>query len=210
MDIVIAARSTPLFGTAPVAAILLSLAAVAAAGPLSRADSLYALRAMGAEGHRAKPQPIAAAIAAYSEIAATRPRELAAQWRLLRALFFEAQYTDRSAEERKRLLRQAMSGILPDTICTRWNKQGFLPPQNAWFANGLGELARDMVENVSFRERGYWNVGWWRRIIKRLEAGEGHLAWLLWKPVISEAWQRHFVDEIEARPRIAAFTSAPA
>lgn len=107
MDIVIAVRSTPLFGTAPVAAILLSLAAVAAADPLSRADSLYALRAMGAEGHRAKPQPIAAAIAAYSEIAATHPRELAAQWRLLRALFFEAQYTDRSAEERKRLLRQA-------------------------------------------------------------------------------------------------------
>ena len=71
MDIVIAARSTPLFGTAPVAAILLSVAAVAAADPLSRADSLYALRAMGAEGHRAKPQPIAAAIAAYSEIAAT-------------------------------------------------------------------------------------------------------------------------------------------
>ena len=103
MDIVIAVRSTPLFGTAPVAAILLSLAAVAAADPLSRADSLYALRAMGAEGHRAKPQPIAAAIAAYSEIAATHPRELAAQWRLLRALFFEAQYTDRSAEERDRL-----------------------------------------------------------------------------------------------------------
>ena len=110
----------------------------------------------------------------------------------------------------KRLLRQAMSGILPDTIRTRWNKQGFLPPQDAWFANGLDELAREMVESLSYRERGYWDVGWWRRIIKRLEAGEEHLAWLLWKPVIAEAWQRHFVDEIEARPRIAAFTSAPA
>jgi len=110
----------------------------------------------------------------------------------------------------KRLLRQAMSGILPDTIRTRWNKQGFLPPQDAWFASGLDKLAREMVESVSFRERGYWDVGWWRRIIKRLEAGEEHLAWLLWKPVIAEAWQRHFVDEIEARPRIAAFTSAPA
>ena len=106
-NILVSVRSAPLFGAAPVATILLSLAAVAAADPLSHADSLYALRAMGAEGHWAKPQPIAAAIAAYSDIADTNPKFLTAHWRLLRALFFEAQYTGRSAEQRKRLLRQA-------------------------------------------------------------------------------------------------------
>ena len=33
----------------------------------------------------------------------------------------------------KRLLRESMRGILPEPIRTRWNKQGFNPPQDLWF-----------------------------------------------------------------------------
>jgi len=32
----------------------------------------------------------------------------------------------------KRLLRESMHGILPEGIRTRWNKQGFRPPQDLW------------------------------------------------------------------------------
>ena len=89
--------------------VLLCFTASAKADLLSRADSLYALRARGAEGHRAQPQPIAAAIAAYTEaeMVDDHPRLLTVRWRLLRALFFEAQYTGRTAAERKSLFEQA-------------------------------------------------------------------------------------------------------
>ena len=111
--------------------------------------------------------------------------------------------------ETKRLLRGAMDGILPDGTRTRWNKQGFLPPQAAWFSNGLGELARETIESAAFRERGYWDVSWWRRILRRLAKGEGHLASALWKPVMTEAWQRHFVDEIAGRDRLPVLAERP-
>lgn len=108
----------------------------------------------------------------------------------------------------KRLLRAATKDILPEGIRTRWNKQGFLPPQESWFSNGLGQVAAEMIESQAFRERGLWDVRWWRRILKRLAAGEGHLAWVLWKPVIAEAWHRHFVDEINSAERTPVFAEA--
>ncbi len=105
----------------------------------------------------------------------------------------------------KRLLRDAMEGILPNVIRKRWNKQGFLPPQDSWFADGLGNLAREILDSAAFRERGYWDLDWWQGVVKRLAAGENHLAWLLWKPVISEAWHQHFVDVVNGRERQLAF-----
>ena len=108
----------------------------------------------------------------------------------------------------KRLLRDAMEGILPDVIRKRWNKQGFLPPQDSWFSDGLINLARDILDSAAFRERGYWDLDWWQRVLKRLAAGENHLAWLLWKPLISEAWQQHFVDVVNRRKRQLAFQEA--
>ena len=87
--------------------IVLFSSAAGLADPLTRADSLYALRAVGAEGQRAEPQPIAAAIAAYTEMVDAHPRDLSTRWRLLRALFFEAQYTGRTTVERKSLFEQA-------------------------------------------------------------------------------------------------------
>ena len=110
----------------------------------------------------------------------------------------------------KRLLRTAMKDVLPEPIRTRWNKQGFLPPQDSWFTNGLGELARATVESLSFRERGYWDVDWWRQVLARLAAGEIHLAWVLWKPVIAEAWQQHFVEEVGCRERVDIFAEVAA
>lgn len=105
----------------------------------------------------------------------------------------------------KRLLRQSMAGILPERIRTRWNKQGFLPPQENWFNEGLLTYLRDLMENRQFAERGHWNVSWWQACLKRFEAGEEQLAWTLWRPLIAEAWQAGFVDRIDAMPKTALY-----
>ncbi len=112
--------------------------------------------------------------------------------------------------ETKRLLRRAMKDVLPERVRTRWNKQGFLPPQENWFKDGLMEIARDMVQSRAFQARGYWDAGWWRRVIGRLAKGEEHLAWVLWKPLIAEAWHLHFVDAVRRGPRHAVFKGTPA
>ncbi len=110
--------------------------------------------------------------------------------------------------ETKRLIRRSLNGTLPEAIRTRWNKQGFLPPQHLWFKDGLLALARETFADPVFRQRGYWRTGWWERVLARLEAGENHLAWTVWKPLMAEAWQRHFVERARATPKVSALVAA--
>ena len=75
---------------------------------LARADSLYALRAEGAEYDRALREPIAEAIAAYRQAAEAQPESIETQWKLLRSLFFEGQYTGYSRPERRTRYEEAV------------------------------------------------------------------------------------------------------
>jgi len=92
--------------TSGLAVLLFFCSTAFAVDPLARADSLYALRAQGAVGDRAQRQPATAAVAAYRAVVAANPDRIDAHWKLLRALFFEAQYTGHSREERKELSAQ--------------------------------------------------------------------------------------------------------
>ena len=80
----------------------------AQAASLAAADSLYELRAEGAEGDRALRAPIAAATAAYKEAAIAQPKSIEIKWKLLRALFFEGQYTGYSRPERQEWYSEAV------------------------------------------------------------------------------------------------------
>jgi len=106
--------------------------------------------------------------------------------------------------ETKHLLRAAMADALPEQIRTRWNKQGFLPPQDIWLGDRLLPMLKDILESPEFSSRGYWNKAWWRKVLKRFEAGETHLAWMLWRPLIAESWHRHFIQRVANAPRVQA------
>lgn len=65
----------------------------AAAAALARGDAAYARRDEGGdEEGRARPEPIADAVAAYDEAVAAAPHALAPRWRLLRALYFSGDF----------------------------------------------------------------------------------------------------------------------
>ncbi|MFT3755265.1 MAG: asparagine synthase (glutamine-hydrolyzing) [Pseudoxanthomonas sp.] len=97
----------------------------------------------------------------------------------------------------KRLLRESMRGILPEGIRTRWNKQGFRPPQDLWFQSpGLLDLVRDCFESQQFRESPYWVASWWRQALSRVEQGQLGLGWVLWQPLMVEQWKRHFLKPL--------------
>ena len=105
----------------------------------------------------------------------------------------------------KRLLRESMRDILPESIRTRWPKQGFLPPQELWFQERLLAHAEEIFQAPDFASSGLWNVRWWRRLARRLRRGEGHLAWVLWRPLIAEAWRVHFIERVQRMPRRSVF-----
>ncbi len=106
--------------------------------------------------------------------------------------------------ETKRLLRQAMRGVLPEPVRLRWNKQGFLPPQADWLRNRLYGAAEALFNDPGFGGRGVWYAPWWRRALRRLRDGEDGLAGSIWKPFIDEMWRRHFVDRVRSQPRLPA------
>jgi len=98
----------------------------------------------------------------------------------------------------KRLLRESMRGILPEGVRTRWNKQGFRPPQETWFQSPafLG-MVRSTFESERFRRSPYWLPDWWRGALRRLEAGETALNATLWAPLIIELWREHFLEPLK-------------
>ncbi len=109
--------------------------------------------------------------------------------------------------ETKRLLRGALSGILPEDIRTRWSKQGFLPPQAVWLEGRLGGITREIIESRDFAQSGIWHAPWWQNLWKRFEAGEKHLAGMLWRPFIDQMWRAHFlapVSELQKHPVFGA------
>src|SRR5258706_9052500 len=74
---------------------------------LAEGDTHYERRAEGAQGSRARPAEIDAAIAAYRRALAADKTSLEARWKLERALFFRASFCGAGEEERKPLLDEA-------------------------------------------------------------------------------------------------------
>jgi asparagine synthase (glutamine-hydrolysing) len=105
----------------------------------------------------------------------------------------------------KRLLREAMRGILPEEVRTRWNKQGFVPPQDIWFAGPLAGLAEDTLNDPAFGTEGLWDRGWWHGALARFRAGDHALAATLWRPVMEQSWRRHFVVRAAAMEKYPVF-----
>jgi tetratricopeptide (TPR) repeat protein len=92
--------SEPVRGIAFAACLFVAPAALGSA-ELVRGDTLWERRGEGQIDARAQAEPIRAAIAAYEAAVAAEPENLAAYWKLLRALWFCAEFaTDDPSEER--------------------------------------------------------------------------------------------------------------
>ena len=75
--------------------------AVAEASALAAGDAAWERRAEGQADGRARPGPIAEAVAAYEQAVAESPQSLEAHWKLLRALWFAGDFAapDEKAEK---------------------------------------------------------------------------------------------------------------
>lgn len=74
---------------------------------LRRGDAAWERRTEGHQGIRAEPAPVAEAIAAYQAALEAEPRNLEAHWKLMRALYFQGEYTVAEAKEKQAIYSRA-------------------------------------------------------------------------------------------------------
>ncbi len=95
----------------------------------------------------------------------------------------------------KHILREAMKGIMPETIRLRMDKIGFGTPQDEWFR---GAIFRDYIEALicsdSFRSRGLMDMEKVKTIYRHHLARKGNYGNEIWKWIHLENWYRKYID----------------
>lgn len=95
----------------------------------------------------------------------------------------------------KWILREAMKGILPETILNR-PKMGFPVPVGKWFRGEFRHLVDEFVLSERSLDRNIFDAGFVRDLVRSHNTGEDH-AQRIWFLVNFEMWQRRFIDRDE-------------
>jgi len=94
----------------------------------------------------------------------------------------------------KFVLREALNGLLPETVRSRTNKLGFETPEGRWLRGSLGVMAEDVFYSRSFRERGFVDARAAQRRLDRHRRGTLSAGFELWRALNLELWARAFLD----------------
>ena len=93
----------------------------------------------------------------------------------------------------KRLLRQAMKGLLPDEILDK-RKQGFSPPDQSWYRGPTMDYIRELLLDPRSLNRGYFQPSCIRGVLDEHLAGRVNHRLLIWSLLCFEWWNRLFMD----------------
>jgi asparagine synthase (glutamine-hydrolysing) len=93
----------------------------------------------------------------------------------------------------KRLLREAMRGLLPAEILDK-RKQGFSPPDESWYRGPSLSGIRDLLLDRRTLERGHFEPAYVRRVLDEHRAGRHNHRLLIWSLLCFEWWNRLFLD----------------
>jgi asparagine synthase (glutamine-hydrolysing) len=93
----------------------------------------------------------------------------------------------------KHVLREAMRGVLPDSILTR-PKMGFPVPLQRWFRGEFQPLLNEYVLGARSASRGLFTESVVQNMVQEHQSGIANHTDRLWSLVNLEMWQRIFVD----------------
>ncbi len=91
-------------------------------------------------------------------------------------------------------LRNAIRGIVPESIRCRMDKMGFVTPEEVWMKEDLRPFVLDVLSSSTFAGRNYWNAD---AVIKNYLAfldGKSRYSPEVWRIVCTELWLRQFFD----------------
>lgn len=95
----------------------------------------------------------------------------------------------------KWVLRESMTGILPEKIRLRKNKVGFSTPENHWFKTPKWqELFNDTINSTSFKNRSYFNFESITAKHNKKLNGNEKISPIFWKAIHIEKWFKKFID----------------
>jgi asparagine synthase (glutamine-hydrolysing) len=92
----------------------------------------------------------------------------------------------------KRVLREAMGGILPEKVRRRRDKLGFATPEQVWFRGPLRGLIQDGVEATLKRYPGLLNAKGTRALVSDMLEGRRPVDFTAWRIVNMGMWGERF------------------
>jgi asparagine synthase (glutamine-hydrolysing) len=103
------------------------------------------------------------------------------------------------SDEGKRILREAMKGLIPEEVLVR-KKQGFSPPDGSWYRGPtMGYIKRILLDGSSL-DRGHFNPDYIARIVEEHTTGRRNHRLLIWSLLSFEWWCRVWIDGGGSRP----------
>jgi len=94
----------------------------------------------------------------------------------------------------KNILRQAMQGTLPASICNRIDKIGFATPQDQWFRTpDFKKYISELIKSQSFKVKKIWDVDSIQRMYKAHLSGTANHSNEIWKWIHLENWFQTFI-----------------
>lgn len=94
----------------------------------------------------------------------------------------------------KVVLREAMTGILPEEVRLRRDKMGFVTPEDQWLKVELRPQIEALLKSDRFNSRPYWQAGRVRDWYDRYCSGRIAVGSTVWRWVALECWLRRFCD----------------
>jgi asparagine synthase (glutamine-hydrolysing) len=110
----------------------------------------------------------------------------------------------------KRILREAVRGLLPESILTR-KKMGFPVPFGAWTRSRWNDVARQVLLDRRTEQRGVMNPAGVERLLDDHRAGQRRGGDAIWALLNLELWYRTFIDGegVQTLPQPGRLKPAP-
>jgi asparagine synthase (glutamine-hydrolysing) len=90
----------------------------------------------------------------------------------------------------KRMLKDAVRGLIPDAVIDR-PKKGFGMPVAAWLNGPLAEMANDLFAEDRLRAGGWFRPAHVQRMLAQHRAGAADHRKPLWTLLVFELWRAH-------------------
>jgi asparagine synthase (glutamine-hydrolysing) len=94
----------------------------------------------------------------------------------------------------KYVMRESLTGVVPESIRTRTDKIGFSTPEAEWYRKGTLSYMRDILNDDTTKKRGLYDCPKLMNLIESNAAGKVDAGRALWRALNLELWFRHFVD----------------
>ena len=91
-------------------------------------------------------------------------------------------------------LRNAIRGIIPESIRCRMDKMGFVTPEEVWMREALRPFILELLSSDEFHARQYWDADAVVRNYLSFLEGVSAYSPEIWRIVCSELWLRKFFD----------------